>query len=937
MPISDDDLLKAKVSSGPESSDGAGNNPFGTLIESIDLLTESILYTLNDSISNQTQTLHDLVNQINQGGVHGRQFAADQTERSRDVDQLKEHLGPVFEDLKTSILDTLNLGLGGVINIAGQSVNLSGSHFGSPLGPFGSMYARGMGSAVTSAFGVQDPMVSTLMGEGMHLAAGHLQQFVGGLSSASKGLGVFTTALGGIVVVLAGISEAFSAFQSSVDYQKIILRNDPIAYGVFGTGGMGYHQFRSQISSELLPGRSEADIDRLLGHALGMRPGAEGTPGNVSSMAKTIGMLEDYGVSPQTTQRTGYTMMKDLQLNYQQTERAIISLAGVATQHGIEITSYMEKITQLAKTVRGLGITVEDVNKLFNKFMTDTFENGMKVTASVAMEATEMALGMSGRLSLGEAAYIAMTTASGKTATGSPIAGGFVGMPETMGQLSSDPLGSLVAANAVRMGLVGQQPIYDHVSGMVDMYQQASGGQNLSIEAQSNVRKILTDKYLRDNMGFTGRYGIDEGYTAFVGAVAEGKLSEEDFKKGLKEWSGDPLTRLYEQVKDHTNIFKDLQEMIAMIRDVLAGIFLPIMQGGVAYLAAIAKFITTGNPLEAIKELERMQSMWQEYNENPSGLRGYYVGTNEITGEEYEKWLPTTAGRAMGVWGQAHVSPEIQQTVDTIKLGLTAAGAGAGALIGAPAGPGGMLLGALIGGGGALFGSEVGENLAKDHLQDQKNAQMQQQYGTAPKTLKTGISMDVHHDHDHDSHELASMPKGFIHPLLGKGSISSGYGRRSTGIAGASRMHAGVDLAAAMGTPVYAAESGRVNYAGWYERYGNTIDIGHSNVDTRYAHLSKIAVKPGQQVKKGDLIGYVGNTGISSGPHLHYEVRKKGKENRFGFGGSMNPLAYMNKPSILAQAGTVKVDNTVNVKVNGKPVQSKRIVEQSTLTKGYKM
>lgn len=77
-----------------------------------------------------------------------------------------------------------------------------------------------------------------------------------------------------------------------------------------------------------------------------------------------------------------------------------------------------------------------------------------------------------------------------------------------------------------------------------------------------------------------------------------------------------------------------------------------------------------------------------------------------------------------------------------------------------------------------------------------------------------------------------------------------------------------------MGTPVVATADGMVGLAGWMGGYGLTIQLDHgSDVETRYAHLSAVAVSPGQTVKSGQVIGYVGSTGRSTGPHLHYEVR----------------------------------------------------------------
>lgn len=105
--------------------------------------------------------------------------------------------------------------------------------------------------------------------------------------------------------------------------------------------------------------------------------------------------------------------------------------------------------------------------------------------------------------------------------------------------------------------------------------------------------------------------------------------------------------------------------------------------------------------------------------------------------------------------------------------------------------------------------------------------------------------------------------------------ITSGYGYRVNPVTGQWAMHRGVDLAAAAGTPVTATADGTVALAGWAGSYGILVAIRHGNgAETRYAHLSALAVGAGERVRKGDVIGYVGSTGRSTGPHLHYEVRQ---------------------------------------------------------------
>ncbi len=111
----------------------------------------------------------------------------------------------------------------------------------------------------------------------------------------------------------------------------------------------------------------------------------------------------------------------------------------------------------------------------------------------------------------------------------------------------------------------------------------------------------------------------------------------------------------------------------------------------------------------------------------------------------------------------------------------------------------------------------------------------------------------------------------------GWGRISSTFGNRYHPILKRTRMHDGLDIAKPWGTPVFPARSGVVVDAGWHEGYGLLIEIRHKGGETtRYGHLSKIYVKAGQLVQRGrTLIGRVGSTGLSTGPHLHFEVRDK--------------------------------------------------------------
>lgn len=108
--------------------------------------------------------------------------------------------------------------------------------------------------------------------------------------------------------------------------------------------------------------------------------------------------------------------------------------------------------------------------------------------------------------------------------------------------------------------------------------------------------------------------------------------------------------------------------------------------------------------------------------------------------------------------------------------------------------------------------------------------------------------------------------------------LSSDFGMRTHPVLGGRRSHKGIDLAQPTGTPVYATADGIVTKAERFSSYGNYIQIEHGGeMQTRYAHLSGYAISAGESVRKGQLIGFVGSTGRSTGPHLHYEVRIAGE------------------------------------------------------------
>lgn len=136
------------------------------------------------------------------------------------------------------------------------------------------------------------------------------------------------------------------------------------------------------------------------------------------------------------------------------------------------------------------------------------------------------------------------------------------------------------------------------------------------------------------------------------------------------------------------------------------------------------------------------------------------------------------------------------------------------------------------------------------------------------------------------------------------GFIGSGFGWRTDPFTGQMTRHEGIDFAAPSGTPIHAAAGGVVLLAEFHPEYGNVVEIDHGNhLMTRYAHASRIAVRPGDLVKRGQKIAEVGSTGRSTGPHLHFEVHSKGV--------AQNPSRFLLAPgNLLAQqtASAARVD-----------------------------
>jgi murein DD-endopeptidase MepM/ murein hydrolase activator NlpD len=162
--------------------------------------------------------------------------------------------------------------------------------------------------------------------------------------------------------------------------------------------------------------------------------------------------------------------------------------------------------------------------------------------------------------------------------------------------------------------------------------------------------------------------------------------------------------------------------------------------------------------------------------------------------------------------------------------------------------------------------------------------QAEQQLAQESHRLETQILEMESASHRHSTKNMTQGSGNLAYPLNAQ--VTSPFGWRKHPIFGVRRFHTGVDLAGPNHAAIRAADSGNVLYTGWYGGYGKVVIVSHGKgVATLYAHLCKVATNSGDNVSKGDVIGYEGTTGFSTGPHLHFEVRYNGMPN--------NPLNYL--------------------------------------------
>jgi hypothetical protein len=267
-------------------------------------------------------------------------------------------------------------------------------------------------------------------------------------------------------------------------------------------------------------------------------------------------------------------------------------------------------------------------------------------------------------------------------------------------------------------------------------------------------------------------------------------------------------------------------------------------------------------------------------------------------------------------WGTQQFSQDMGSTIGGI-LG------GALGLIPVPGlnialGIGGSMLGSAVGGwiGGMVGGGGGGGNTDK-RAQAIAAAQARMATGGPSSTISTGSTTG--------SSDAASKIT-FIYPINGA-KITDGYGPRQAPTAGASTFHRGIDFAAAQGTPIMASAQGMVTMAGDNGGLGNCVKIKHPNgMTTVYGHQSRIGTTVGREVKQGQIIGYVGSTGTSTGPHLHFETHDKS-------GNAFDPMKVLSGTGSLISGDTANGQHTTAGGAGAGPALTS-VIDQRAKEKG---
>lgn len=421
-----------------------------------------------------------------------------------------------------------------------------------------------------------------------------------GLGTAAAGL---TTAVGALGAI--GLAEVFAQMEDFKKYRTNLLQNSPNALGTadfLGDGAMSLGAFRTTLATELASTRSEEDVQKLLDAVISTRL-PEGTSGlEVQNSATVLGLMNDVGVSPQKGASAIKNMVHNLRMELPEANFALMSLGQTARMHNLDLGAYIEKVIATTQALRGFGVTVAQVDQIYNQYGSMTMANGKHLSMDEAFGATQMELGMLGSMSMGQAAYLAQ---SANYATDPSIA--FGGSGQNLSSMAQQgPWGTWMAAHYMKAG--SPEDAFLHTA---QTYRGIS--QNMlpaQFKDNKDAQRMMLGEVLKQQGLLQG--DINDPKVAAVlekilntkdGEKASGAFKKElgklipkplpDLLKELRETFGSGLLKNQEEVADQVNRFKSFAELWRSIRDMLFGVMYPIVREGMAVLVGVGNFIKT--------------------------------------------------------------------------------------------------------------------------------------------------------------------------------------------------------------------------------------------------------------------------------------------------------------------------------------------------------
>lgn len=445
-------------------------------------------------------------------------------------------------------------------------------------------------------------------------------------------------ALGGAAL---GISSALEGMDLDESYRLSVMQSNPEAYGSITDPFQDKMSFRQDMIDNLIGVKSGKDADSLYNTAMSTRPGAGTTDETVQGMAGSIGLLSDIGVNATPT-------LTNLQHGFGMGAGESLGTVAGLTRTGVDnnlmdISGYMGQILSISNNFRGMGVTVAQVDGVFNKFTKKTFTGGVKLAADQAMSLTELQIGIQKKISTATAGMIGLTQGANLNVGSSfGLKGG-----ENIGQMmkSGDPVQAFLATQYIKQG-ANIDGIYDSIA---SHYQDTL---KMTAPNASHDEQMARLYMMMSKEGSVQGDFSDDKVRALLDDIITHKKGSEKLKKHFEEVAPKPLPEMIKDFQDKAMVpglktfYKDVEKMDSplegigriwmKIRQMLGGIFLPAVEESAIILSGLGSFLhtffKTGNLSSAAGAFSHSYSEVQHgFREaNSTGTLNAMINSNSI-------------------------------------------------------------------------------------------------------------------------------------------------------------------------------------------------------------------------------------------------------------------------------------------------------------------